>query len=230
MKYLSLVFLLLAAPFLRAADTPAGPAASNGAVQAIERNLSYRRIHTLPDDLPALSGPATGTLVLDLRFVPAGPEAAAAFSAWLKSRARPQAPVLVLVNPGTAPALLAPLAAPGVPPGVVSIGPEMNDAVPDVGLTLAAGADRAAYDAFEHGTSLADLISPRIDKVRHDEAAMARERAAGAAAADAGDDGTVPPDEKPATPPPAAAPVAPVDRVLQRAVQLHHALQALKKI
>jgi hypothetical protein len=28
----------------------------------------------------------------------------------------------------------------------------------------------------------------------------------------------------------AAAPVAPVDRVLQRAVQLHHALQALKKI
>jgi hypothetical protein len=231
MKYLSLVFLLLAAPLLGAADTPAGPAATNGAAQAIEHNLSYRRVHTLPDDLPALSGPATGTLVLDLRFVPASPEAAAAFSAWLKSRARPQAPVLVLVNPGTAPALLAPLAPAGVPPGVVSIGPEMSDAVPDVGLTLAAGADRAAYDAFEHGTSLADLISPRIDKVRHDEAAMARERAAGAAAAtDTGDDGAVPPDEKPSTPPPATAPVAPVDRVLQRAVQLHHALQALKKI
>ncbi len=229
MKYLPLVFLLLTAPLLRAADTPAGPAASNGGVQAIERNLSYGRVHTLPEDLPALSGPATGTLVLDLRFVPANPEAAAAFSAWLKSRARPQAPVLVLVNPGTAPALLAPLAAPGVPPGVVSIGPEMNDAVPDVGLTLAAGADRAAYDAFEHGTPLAELISPKIDKVRHDEAAMARERAAGAVA-DAGDDSTPPPDEKPATPLTAAASVAPVDRVLQRAVQLQHALQALKKI
>jgi hypothetical protein len=226
MKKIPLWLLLLVSPVLGASGPPASPAPAGGAVQAIERNLTYRRVHTLPDDLPAIAG--AGGLVLDLRFVSATPPAADAFAAWLKARARPQAPVLVLVNPGTAPALLAPLTAPGVPPGVVSVGPEMTDAVPDVGIAVEPGADRAAYDAFEHGTALADLISPKIDKVRHDEAAMARERAA--AAADAGDDLAPPADEKAAPPATAPAPAVPVDRVLQRAVQLYHALQALKKI
>jgi hypothetical protein len=219
--------LLCGAPATPA--TPAGPAPSNGAGQVIEPNLTYRRVHTLPDDLPALPpGPATGTLVLDLRFVSASPEAATAFGEWLKARARPQAPVLVLINSGTAPGLLAPLTAPAVPPGVVSIGPAVTDAVPDVAINLAAGDDRTAYDALEHGMPIADLINPKIDKVRHDEAAMARERAAGAGA-DAEDDTPPVADEKPG-PPPAVPPVAPVDRVLQRAVQLHHALLALKKV
>ena len=228
MKKIPLWLLLLVSPVLGASGTPASPAPSVGAAQVIERNLAYRRVHTLPDDLPALAGTAAGGLVLDLRFVSATPPAADAFAAWLKARARPQAPVLVLINAGTAPALLAPLTAPGVPPGVVSVGPEMTDAVPDVGIAVEPGADRAAYDAFEHGTALADLISPKIDKVRHDEAAMARERAA--AAADAGDDAAPPSDEKPALIATAPPPVVPVDRVLQRAVQLYHALQALKKI
>jgi hypothetical protein len=221
-----LLFVLLPALLAGAPALPAAPSAA----QVIEHNLTYVRVHALPDDLPPPpSGPATGTLVLDLRFVPANPEAATAFAAWLKSRARPQAPVIVLINAGTAPGLLVPLTAPGVPPGVVSVGPEINDAVPDVGFTLDAPADRAAYDAFEHGTPVAQLIAPKIDKVRHDEAAMAKERATGTAA-DTADDLPPPADAKPGPATAPAIPVAPVDRVLQRAVQLHHALLALKKI
>lgn len=228
MKRLGLILVLFSAlPCAVPAAPPVSP--PKGAGQTIERNLTYLRVHALPDDLPAAPAvaPAAGTLVLDLRFVPAGPDAATAFAAWLKDRARPRSPVLVLVNQETAPALLALLAAPRVPAGVVSIGPAAMGVSPDVALDLDAGADRAAYEALDRGMPIGDLIDPKVEKIRHDEAAMAKERATAATGIEEEDDPAPPAAEK-AKPP--AAPVPPVDRVLQRAVQLYHALVALKKI
>jgi hypothetical protein len=221
MKRLFLLFTIFAA-LLGAASAP-NPA--NGAGQTLERNLSYCRVHTLPDDLPAGPVAATGTLVLDLRFVRADPDAAAAFARWLKARSRPQSPVLVLVNSDTAPALLTSLPE----PGVVSIGPAITGAGPDVALTLDSAMDRVAYEAFEHGASIDELINPKIDKIRHDEAAMAKERAAGTNS-EAEDDSPLAASEKTPGAPAAPVPAPPVDHVLQRAVQLYHALLALGKI
>ncbi|HWA09364.1 MAG TPA: hypothetical protein VG838_07945 [Opitutaceae bacterium] len=218
-----IALLLLLALAGAAAGAAASPTKAPG--QTIERNLGYLRVHSLPDDLPPTAG-AAGTLVLDLRFVSSTAENTAAFGTWLQGRARLQSPVLVLVNRETSAGLLALLAPAKVPAGVVSIGLASPEFSPDISLTVEAAADRTAYEALDHGLSLDDLINPRIDKVRHDEAAMARERAA----ANAGELDEEPPlpavDEKSK----AAAPVPPVDRVLQRAVQLYHALLALKKI
>jgi hypothetical protein len=163
-----------------------------------------------------------------LRFVHADPAAVAAFDGWLKARARPRAPVLVLVNPETEPALLVPLTAPATPAGVVSIGPAIGNDMPDIALQVDSAADRAAYDALDHGTPIGELINPKIDKVRHDEAAMARERAAGGDPEAANAAPTTAAGEK--APAAKAAPSPPIDVVLQRAVQLNHALSALKKI
>jgi hypothetical protein len=168
--------------------------------------------------------------VLDLRFVSSDPEAAAPLAGWLRNRARPQAPVLVLVNRETSSAVLALLAPARLPAGAVSVGLATPGFTPDITLPVEPAADHTAYEALEHGQSIDELINPRIDKVRHDEAAMARERAAGVVPAEADDTSGAEAEEKspPAMPP--ATPATPVDHVLQRAVQLQHALQALRKI
>ncbi len=229
MKRFSLFFILLSV-VLRAAPAvpPVTPPKSAG--QTLEPHLIYLRVHALPEDLPATPLSATGSLVLDLRFVSAGPDAASAFATWLNARSRPQSPVLVLINRETSPALLTLLTTPPLPAGMVSLGAAAPGVRPDIALILAADADRTAYEALEHGTPLAELINPKLDKVRHDEAAMARERAAGI---NSETDEELPlpsPDDEKAKSPATVAPAPPVDRVLQRAVQLHHALQALGKI
>jgi hypothetical protein len=211
-----------------ASAVPAAETSAKKAGQALGPNLSYLRVHTLPGDQAALAAAAPGTLVVDLRFAAADTETAATFFGWLKSRARVPAPVLVLMNSETSSALLALFREDRLPAGVVTLGNASPGIALDVPMEVTLAADRAAYDAFEHGANLEELVNPRIDKIRHDEAAMARERAAGAAS-EADDSGSAPdPEEKAA--PASTAPVLPVDRVLQRAVQLQHALQALRKI
>jgi hypothetical protein len=237
MKRHSLLLLLACALACWPASAPAAsgaaaaeaPAKKTG--QTLGPNLSYFRVHALPGDQAALAGAGSGTLVIDLRFAAADAESAATFFSWLKSRARVPAPALVLMNSETSSALLALFREGRLPAGVVTLGNATPGLALDVPMEVTLAADRAAYDAFEHGSTLEELVNPKIDKIRHDEAAMARERAAGAAA-EADDSGSGPdPEEKPAsasaTP---AAPALPVDRVLQRAVQLQHALQALHKI
>jgi hypothetical protein len=221
------LFLFLGLTLFARADT---------AERSLGQNLDYLRVHALPEDLPASPAPRKNALVVDLRFVKANQEAATAFSAWLQFQSRPASPVIVLINNQTAPALLTSLAS-KAPAGVVTIGPAARGFKPDVALEVTSEADRAAYDALENGTALDDLFIPKLDKPRHDEASNAKERAGGpvvANDADATDENPIVESkekEKDKEVKKAAdAPSAPFDTVLQRAVHLHRALLALKKI
>ncbi|MGH7945930.1 MAG: hypothetical protein ACREH8_24510 [Opitutaceae bacterium] len=185
----------------------------------IERELGsgllYMRVHTLPDDLPAKPAGRVPPCILDVRYVRADAEAAAAFSAWLKSRATLRTPVFVLANADTASPLLKVLAAHARGTGIVVLGIERGSFRPDVAVTGSPEDERRAYDALEGGASINTLLTDNPDKVRNDEASLSRDRLA-EASADAAKDG------KKAPPP--------VDLTLQRAMHLHRALVALKKI
>jgi hypothetical protein len=228
----ALALMLTLSPSSRAAaSVPATETPAKKTAPLLGPNLSYLRVHALPRDQGTLAAAAAGngTIKLDLRFKAADADASNLFFGWLKSRARVSAPVLVLMNTETSPALLTPLRGGHLPPGVVTLGIASPGLTLDVPVEGEPAADRTAYDALEHGASLEDLVNPKVDKIRHDEAAMARERAAGATAAEPDDSSTPEAEEKPASATP-AAPTLPIDRVLQRAVQLQHALQALHKI
>ena len=201
----ALAFWPASAPAASGAVAAEAPAKKAG--QTLGPNLSYFRVHALPGDQAALAGTGSGTLVIDLRFAAADAENAATFFSWLKSRARVPAPVLVLMNSETSSALLALFREGRLPAGVVTLGNATPGLTPDVPMEVTLAADRAAYDAFENGATLEELVNPKIDKIRHDEAAMARERAAGAAA-EADDSGSGPDtEEKPASA--SATPAAP---------------------
>lgn len=184
--------------------------------QPISRNLAYLRARNLSQDLPtALS--RKGALILDLRYLRAEADAIKTFAAWLKAQARPQAPVFVLVNTETTPALRTLVDPVNSPAGVLSVGPEAEALKVDIAVHVSTDADREAYDALEKGTPLLELIDRKLDKERRDQASFARNRPATAPIAPS--DATAE-----ATPPP------PIDAVLQRAVQLHRALVALRKV
>ena len=185
--------------------------------------LAYLRIHSAGDSEAALrkAVPGAGALVLDLRYATASDESAAALKTALASRPT-NIPLFILVSPATPAALAAAiiqspaltLGAPGSAPG------------PKVVVQTDSATDRRAYDALETGTSLEKLISGKIEKERFDEATLVHEFKNGnpdAAPAPLPD----PTAPKPAGTPEQSAPL--VDRVLQRAVHLHRALQALRR-
>ena len=181
--------------------------------QELGSGLVYVRVHKLPADLPSTrEGPAPAC-VLDLRFVEADPEAATAFGAWLKFRAAPRSPVYVVVNAGTSSALLRTLRTNPPIAGMISIGGSGGPFGPDSVVRVSPEEERKAYDAFESGVAMTALIADQPNKVRVDEASLAKERPAERVDA-------------------AAAPRAPhlVDAAVQRAVHLHRSLQAFKKI
>jgi len=221
MKNFFALLLGLALPLLAPATEPA----------RIERDLgqglAYVRAHSLPADLPP--APARpGALVLDLRYARSTLDGVTTLGAWLKFRATARTPVFVLVNGGTAPAVLEFLETADPMPGLLTLGAASSKFVPDVTLRVSAVTERAAYDALEHGTPVATLLTDNPGKPRHDEAEIAQEHAAPSAGSD--DDETGPDDSgQPAVNPP--APPAPlIDTTLQRAVHLHRALLALRKI
>ena len=181
--------------------------------------LVYVRVHELPADLPAK--PATERArpcVIDLRYVEAGIEEATTFMAWLKFRATPRAPVFVLANSETSRGLRLALAAHERSSGIVVVGIPGSGFQPDVAAKGSAELERSAYNAFEQGASVVKLLAENPDKVRNDEASLSKDRLA-EASADAADD--VIKGKRPAPP---------LDAALQRAVHLHRALVALKKI
>ena len=194
-------------------------------------NLAYHRAHTLPDDLPAATAKAQ-PLVLDLRFTIAGDGAAQALAIWLRSHATRATPVIVLVNAETPRALHPVFAALTSQTGLLTIGSPASGFIPDISLAIPLEAERRAYQALEQGVSLETLLRENTDKPRRDEAAIMRER-------------DNPPEEIPEeeltdeelTENPAsaketktAAPPPLIDKALQRAVQLHRALLALKRL
>ncbi len=191
------------------------------------QGLSYHRVHQLPGDLPTGETERRQPCILDLRYVEGGPEEATALAAWLKFHATARAPVLVLANADTSSALLAALVPRGATGSLVVLGVASASFTPDIALKISAAVERRAYDALEHGATADSLIAEKSDKPRNDEAQLAKDRQPEAGAAvDESVPSAAPADEsaKPKPPPPL------VDAVLQRAVQLHRALLALKKL
>jgi hypothetical protein len=139
----------------------------------------------------------------------------------------------VLVNAETPRALHPVFAALTSQTGLLTIGSPASGFIPDISLATPLEAERRAYQALEQGVSLETLLRENTDKPRRDEAAIMRER-------------DNPPEEIPeeeltdeelaenpasAKETKTAAPPPPlIDNALQRAVQLHRALLALKRL
>jgi hypothetical protein len=192
------------------------------AAAPVERDLGqglvYVRVHALPADLPPKPAGRLPTCIVDMRYVDADAEAAAAFSTWLKSRAAPRSPVFVLANADTSAAVLKTLST--LPRGgsMAVVGVEGGQFRPDVAVKISPEDDRRAYEALEKGTPIAALLADNPNKVRNDEASLSKDRVA-EASADAADETLA----GKRTPPP-------IDATLQRAVHLHRSLVALKRL
>jgi len=189
----------------------------------LDPGLAYLRIHSLTQSASDLRSALLrpGALVLDLRYTADEPGAVDALRELNSQPAKPK--LYVLVSPATPAAFSAILTTTSTP--VVTLGLKDSHPVPQVVVDQTAEADRAAYAAYESGTALARLISGKIEKERFDEATLVHEFKNGNH--DAKPPEAAPPAGKDASPAPAVVPL--VDRVLQRAVHLHHALLALKR-
>ena len=185
------------------------------------QGLGYVRLKQLPADLPASESGRAKPSVLDARYVAADADAATAFAAWLKFRATLRAPVFVLVNTDTSPALRTALKAHDPASGVVVIGVTSGQFKPDSAVTVSPEEERRAYDALADGATVEALLADNPGKVRNDEASLAK-----------GQNNDLPPVpvELPGDAPPAKRNGPPVDVALQRAVHLHRALVALKRL
>jgi len=189
-------------------------------------NLRYVRVHTVPDDLPAQPSKKSA-LILDLRYAGGDTQAGATLDTWVKTRAGVHTPVFVLLNPETSPALSELFFAHRKQAGVITLGRAAAKPTPDIVIAEKDEDERRAFDALEHDTPIETLITENADKPRLDEAAIMRARSEqdGVPSDSALPDNIGPSGKKPETSPP---PV--IDRTLQRAVQLHRALLALKRL
>ncbi len=191
--------------------------------------LAYHRATALPADLPAADAPRQ-PVVLDLRFARADERAADALASWLKSHATRATPVIVLVNAETDSALLPAFATVNAQPGLLTLGSPAAGWIPDLSIATSLDAERRAFDALAEGASLDSLLRQNTDKPRHDEAALMRELANPPEAipddllSDAVDEVARATEATTPAPPPT------IDFTLQRAVQLHRALVALKRL
>jgi hypothetical protein len=202
--------------------------ATEPAVSPVERltdlgqGLAYLRIHSLADSEKALRSavPGAGALVLDLRQVKANDDSVDALRAALGSHST-GAPLFILVSPATPPAVAQAI----IQSSALTLGVAGSQPAPKVVVKTDAGTDRRAYDALDAGMPLDQLVSGKIEKARFSEATLVQEFKNG------NPDAEPPPEPDPTAPKTAGAPEkAPplVDRVLQRAVHLHHALLALR--
>ena len=193
--------------------------------------LAYHRAHFIPTDLPASSPTPPQPLVLDLRYATGDRNAALALSAWLKFHAATRTPVFVLANADTSPVLRAAFADRDHSAGLIVLGIASTDFAPDLNLVAEANTARRAYDALENGTVFTALIAPALEKPRNDEARLVASRLperAPTTGDDAEPPASVASNVAGAPAPPPAPPL--IDVVLQRAVHLHRALLALKKL
>jgi hypothetical protein len=188
--------------------------------------LLYFRAEIVPRDLPPADVKA-GPLILDLRYALADTDASTALNTWLKLRATPATPVFLLVNPDTAPGLRDLLMNGPLRDSVITLGRATEDLKPDIEIETSSDDERRAYDGLEQTSSIESLLVENADKPRVDEASIMRARdEAGDELFDADPlDRISPTETKSET---KSAP--PTDRALQRAVHLHRALRALKRL
>jgi hypothetical protein len=207
----------------------AAPAAPSAPLERdLGMGLAYVRVHVLPGDLPGSAAVGPRPCVLDVRYVSGGDAEAGALLGWLKHHASIHTPVFLLANRDTSPALLAPLNSADAVTGLVIVGASAAGFTPDLALPVSSADERRAYDAMEQGASVESLITDHVLKSRNDEATLAKARLSDTGADDS---------EAPATPAAAtdaaaaaASPPRVIDPVLQRAVQLHRSLLALKRL
>jgi hypothetical protein len=194
----------------------ASAASAISITQDLGHGLVYFRVHELPADLPPPPAGRPGPCVLDLRFAKSDQPSALLLSAWVKFNASATAPVFILENADTSPALTGLFSGNGSG-DVIILAPASEKMSPTVSVHVAADIDRKAYDAFEKGAPIESLLSDNPAKPRLDEAYLDKEHIADTDAPDIESD-------KPSGPSPL------VDFMVQRAVQLHRGLVALKRI
>ncbi len=208
---------------------------------AIEKELGQALAYVRVTDVDADTSIAIDTiarrpaLVLDLRAIPVANGFQNKIEAALAKPPAPHAVRIVLINATTAPALVAAITE--TLPSVIIIGPRSSAQATDIAVSISDEDDRRAYDALANGTPLEKLINDDHNKPRYDEAKLVHDHANGIVApdaalpADAEDDSitTEPGAEKK---PDDSAKKAPplIDLVLERAVQIHNSLLALKKL
>ncbi|HEY1848851.1 MAG TPA: hypothetical protein VGG37_06580 [Opitutaceae bacterium] len=207
---------LLTLPLLAAAALGLPGALGAPMVRDLGMGLTYYRIRQLPQDQPTPPLGRPGACILDLRYAASDEAAAVALKAWVAFNVSSHAPIFILENAQTDPALLAALPGRG-PPGLVVLAPESARIGPQIAVKVSAESDRKAYEALEKGADIQSLLRDFPDKPRVDEAYLEKEHLADTDAPDVGSDKTLPP-------PPL------VDRLLQRAYQLHRGLLALNRI
>ena len=184
--------------------------------RSLGQGLSYYRVHELPADLPSPASAHPGPCVLDVRFAKASETDAWALRAWVRFNAAARTPIFVLENEATAVALRAALQGSG-PAGIIVLAPASAGIAADITVRVAPDTDRRAYDAVEKGAPIESLLADNPEKPRVDEEYLEKEHLSDSDA----------PDVAPGKPSP-SPPL--VDAMLQRAVQLHRGLIALKRL
>ena len=197
------------------ASAPAQAAPVIPPARDLGQGLLYYRVHLLPDDLPPGPAGKPGACVLDLRFAKSDESAASALKAWIRFNASAHSPVFVLENSETVPSILA--AVPQGTSGLVVLAPESAKLGPDVTVRVEAELDRRAYQALEKGAPVESLLKDYPAKPRIDEEYLQKEHLPDSGAPEAAGDKHSPPGPL-------------IDAMLQRAVQLHRGLLALRRI
>lgn len=187
------------------------------------QGLSYLRVHALGDSVEDLNRaiPRGMALVIDLRYATADRASADALKTALAQRPAGNS-LFLLVSPSTPDAIGAAIGP------AFTLGAPGSSPKPTVVVHTDAEADRQAYAAADAGIDLAKLITGKVEKERFDEATLVHEFKNG----NPGAEPPVPPDPtlpKATSTPEKEKPAPQTDRVLQRAVHLHRALQALKR-
>ncbi len=176
--------------------------------------LSYFRPATSAD---LENAPAFDAAVLDLRYARGEDTDATALRTWLHARASRRTPVLILVSPETDAPLRQVLGPDALPAGALTLGRAAEGFTPDITVVIDPDAEQQAFTALTENEPAA-LLADHANKSRHDEAAIVRahqnQRDEDETTDSAGD--------------PQAAAIT--DRTLQRAVQLHRGLRALRVI
>lgn len=195
-----------------------------GTAAPLTRDLGEGLVYLRAADLPAdFSQPAC---VLDLRYAQTDAASVPALVAWMKSRSAAQQVMFVLVNHATAHAVVDALAHHAVLPGLLTLGPKLDDYTPDIIVPVDTAEEQRAYAALPDTADISTLLEPAPAKVRHDEAAIEKAMNAGDVPEPASEPAIAPEtliDPEPDTPAP------PVDRTLQRAVHIHRGWLALPR-
>ncbi|MFM7751177.1 MAG: hypothetical protein ACKPB0_12280 [Opitutaceae bacterium] len=176
--------------------------------------LTYVRVRELPADLPGGAAAPGQALIVDLRYLAAGRDAAAALLAWAEFRASVRSPLFLLANRETGAELNAALRRVARGKGCVVIGVPGPGFEPQLAAKSEPAAEREAYAALERGEPVMSLLTENPGKVRLDEASLSHP----------------PAEEEDAPAAEAAKPAPPIDAALQRAFHLHRSLRALRRL